>query len=246
MSYYGFTVTDKGRALIAKLVAGKQLMLSRIMVGSGQCPDDVKPREMLDLSEPVAAATSTVPTYDGASVQMIVEYRSDLNGGLDYGFWLREFGIYAFDPDEGEVMIYYGCLGDYPQWVSAASETGVDVRRFPVCIIIGDDSGLKIDYNCEAWMTAEEVEAYCTKLINRYKINLKPDVHVIATRTRDSEKTDYGLGGGGSWQGVLETDTYTGNAEVSIVSQDGTLFDAKNISINQKNAPNGTLIITEK
>lgn len=162
MSYYGFTVTDKGRALIAKLVAGKKLTLSRIMVGSGQCPDDIKPREMLDLSEPVAAATSTVPTYDGASVQMVVEYRSDLNGGLDHGFWLREFGIYAFDPDEGEVMIYYGCLGDYPQWVSAASETGVDVRRFPVCIIIGDDSGLQINYNCEAWMTAEDVEAYCT------------------------------------------------------------------------------------
>ena len=35
MSYYGFTVTDKGRALIAKLVAGKQLELSKIMVGSG-------------------------------------------------------------------------------------------------------------------------------------------------------------------------------------------------------------------
>lgn len=162
MSYYGFAVTDKGRALIAKLVAGKQLELSRIMVGSGQCPDDTEPRELLDLVEPVAAATSTVPNYDGASVQMIVEYRSDLNGGLEHGFWLREFGIYAYDPDEGEVLIYYGCLGDYPQWVSAASKTGVDVRRFPVCIVIGDDSGVNVDYNCEAWMTAEDVEEYCT------------------------------------------------------------------------------------
>lgn len=73
-----------------------------------------------------------------------------------------------------------------------------------------------------------------------------PMVRVIASRIRDSNKPDYGLGGGGSWQGVLETDTYTGNAEVSIVSEDGMLFDAKNMSINQKNAPNGTLIITEK
>lgn len=162
MSYYGFVVTDKGRNLIAKLVAGKQLELSRIMVGSGCCPDDTEPRTLTDLVSPVAEATSTVPTYDGASVRMIVEYRSDLNGGLDHGFWLNEFGVYAFDPDEGEVLIYYGCLGIYPQWVSAASKTGVDVRRFPVCIVIGDDSGVEVDYSCEAWMTAEDVEEYCT------------------------------------------------------------------------------------
>lgn len=161
MSYYGFAVTDKGRNLIAKLVAGKQLSLSRIMVGSGSCPDDTEPRALTDLVEPVAAATSTVPVYDGASVKMIVEYRSDLNGGLERGFWLREFGVYAFDPDDGEVLIYYGCLGDYPQWVSAASDTGVDVRRFPVTIVIGDDSGVAVDYSCEAWITAEDLKQYC-------------------------------------------------------------------------------------
>lgn len=161
MSYYGFTVTKKGRDLIAKLTAGKQLALSRIMVGEGVCPDDQDPKLLTDLVQPVASGTSTVPTYEEAAVKMIVEYRSDLNGGLDHGFWLSEFGVYAFDPDDGEVLIYYGCLGGYPQWVSAASATGVDVRRFPVCIIIGEDSGVTVDYNCEAWMTAEDVEEYC-------------------------------------------------------------------------------------
>ena len=92
MSYYGFVVTDSGRELIAKLVAGQQLPISKIMVGSGTIPDDVKPAAMTALVEPVAAGTSTAPVYDGASVRMIVEYRSDLNGGLDHGFWLRECG----------------------------------------------------------------------------------------------------------------------------------------------------------
>lgn len=160
MSYYGFTVTDRGRALIAKLVAGESLSLSRIMVGSGLCSDEKDPRALSDLIEPVAAATSTTPKYEGASVKMTVEYRSDLNGGLERGFWLNEFGIFAFDPDEGEVMIYYGSLGDYPQWVGAYSSEGIDVRRFPVCIVIGDDRGVKFDFNCEAWMTEEDVHTY--------------------------------------------------------------------------------------
>ena len=46
MSYYGFVVTDSGRELIAKLVAGQQLPISKIMVGSGTIPDDVKPATM--------------------------------------------------------------------------------------------------------------------------------------------------------------------------------------------------------
>lgn len=162
MSYYGFVVTDDGRELIAKLVAGQQLPISKILVGTGTVPDDVKPTAMTALAEPVAAGTSTVPVYEGASVRMIVEYRSDLNGGLDHGFWLREFGVFAYDPDKGEVLIYYGTLGNYPQYVSAASPTGVDVRRFPVCIVIGEGLGVTVDYKCEAWMTAEDVAEYCT------------------------------------------------------------------------------------
>ena len=83
--FYGFVVTKKGRDLIAKLVAGEKLQLSKIMVGSGGVPDLGNPREMEDLSEPVALATSTEPVYDENTVKMIVEYRSDLNGGLDHG-----------------------------------------------------------------------------------------------------------------------------------------------------------------
>lgn len=162
MSYYGFVVTDDGRELIAKLVAGQQLPISKIMVGSGTVPDDAQPTALKALVEPVAAGTSTTPVYEGASVRMIVEYRSDLNGGLDHGFWLREFGVFAYDPDKGEVLIYYGTLGDYPQYVSAASATGIDVRRFPVCIVIGEGLGVTVDYKCEAWMTAEDVAEYCT------------------------------------------------------------------------------------
>lgn len=164
MSDYGFTITDKGRFLIAKLATGVKLELTKTMVGSGR-PVDCAAREMTDLSEPVAEATSTVPTYVDDRVDMIVEYRSDLNGGLKRGFWLNEFGIYAVDPDVGEILLYYGCLGDYPQWVSAASKTGVDVRRFPVSIIIGYGADVDTNYCCEAWMTAEDVSKYCTDVM---------------------------------------------------------------------------------
>ena len=135
MSQYGCTIPRRGRALIAKILAEKMpLKISRIMMGQGVCPEDVFPGDLEDLVEPVAAGTSTEPTYDGDTVHMMVEYRSDLNGGLDRGFWIREFGVFAKDLDGSEVMLYYGTLGDYPQWVSAYSQQGLDTRRYPVDI----------------------------------------------------------------------------------------------------------------
>ena len=166
MSQYGCTIPRRGRELIAKILAAKMpLKISRIMMGQGVCPDEVFPGDLEDLVEPVAAGPSNEPTSDGDTVHMTVEYRSDLNGGLDHGFWIREFGVFAQDEDGSEVMLYYGVLGDYPQWVSAYSTTGLDVRRYPISITIGEGAEVIIDYSPEAFMTAEDVGAYCTSVM---------------------------------------------------------------------------------
>ena len=161
--FYGVTLTLAGRALIAKILAAKTpLILSRVMVGAGVPAEDASPTLIEDLIAPIAVGTSTVPAYDGDTVHMTIEYRSDMNGGLEKGFWLSEFGVFATDPDLGEILLYYGCLGEYPQWVSAHSATGVDTRRFPVSIVVGEEAEVIIDYSAEAFMTAEDVAEYCT------------------------------------------------------------------------------------
>lgn len=159
---YGFCITEKGYDLIAKLVAGKKLQISRVMVGSGGVEVGADPRQMTGLAEPVALATSTEPNYDGHAVTMTVQYRNNLNGGLDRDFDLREFGVFAYDPDLGEILLYYGCRGNAPIPVSAYNGKGVESYNFPVTILIGSDSGADVDYSCEAWMTSEDTEEYCT------------------------------------------------------------------------------------
>lgn len=183
---YGCTTTKRGRALIAKIMAAKMpLTLTRTMVGSGTCPEGLFPGELQDLVEPVAAATSNEPMYDGDTVHMTVEYRSDLNGGLDHGFWIREFGVFARDLDGEEVLLYYGTLGGYPQWVSAYSKNGVDTRRFPISITVGEGATVIIDYSPEAFMTAEDVHEYCT-------VVLLPQFLVEAQKLIDAHNADPG------------------------------------------------------
>lgn len=163
MRHYGCTLTQKGRALIVKLLAAKTpLVMTRVMVGAGTPKDEDNPAELEHLIEPIAAATATTPVYDGDTVHMTIEYRSDLNGGLERGFWLNEFCVYAEDPDEGEIMLYYGTLGEYPQWVGAYTANSVDVRRYPISIVVGEEATVVIDFSPEAFVTLEEVAEYCT------------------------------------------------------------------------------------
>lgn len=163
----GFTITKQGWHLLAKLLAGDKLELSKIMVGSGKVPEGVNPGEITELVRPVALATSTVPQVEDKQVSFIVEYRSDLNGGLAVGFWIGGFAIYARDPDTREnVMVYYGSLGDAKQYVSAYTQgMAPDVRRYQVSITVTAGVEVSLGYPAEAWMTAQDVAEYCTAAV---------------------------------------------------------------------------------
>lgn len=181
MPYYGCAITDEGRNLIAKVLVSDYIHISRIMVGQGVCPDDQDFSSVTDLFDPVAQATSNTPIIKDGILKMKIEYRSDLNGGLDYGFWLSEFGIFALDPDTGdEILFLYASLGDAPQYVKSGATPGIDVRRFPVSIVIGKDVGVIMDFNPELWLTEEDLLRIYTETLLpmiRDEIDRKIDEH---------------------------------------------------------------------
>ena len=151
--------------LLTGLLAGDTLTITRCMVGTGQVPAETQPTALTDLVAPIAQATSTQPLVHGQQVDFTIEYRNDLQGGLESGFYLREFGVFARAKDGADVMIYYGNLGDYPQWVQPYTQGAVEVRRFPVAIGVSNAPTVILEYNADAFMTAEDVSAYCTTVI---------------------------------------------------------------------------------
>lgn len=167
MSYYGGTITVAGRDLITTLIAGQTIELTRIVVGSGSMPEGVEPIDMTDLVAPVAEATSTTPTVENNVLSLVVEYRNDLNGGLEEGFWLREFGIYARTEESEEILLYYATLGDSPQPVSAFDGSRVDIRRYPVTIALALDANVEVSYNPGAFLTAEDAQELISAMISQ-------------------------------------------------------------------------------
>lgn len=158
MSYYGGTVTVAGRNLITSLMAGDTLEFTRVVVGSGSIPEGVEPIDMTALVAPVANGVSTVPVIKNGVVSMTVEYRNDLNGGLENGFWLREFGVFAKTEKTEEILLYYATLGDSPQPVNAYKDNRIDIRRYPISIALEIAAELQVTYNPGAFITAGEAQ----------------------------------------------------------------------------------------
>lgn len=177
---YGAAMTAKGLQLIAKIIASQaDLTLVRVMMGSGAPPEGTYIGDLEDLVEPVAAGTVSVPVYNGPTVEMTVEYRSDMNGGLQEGFIIREFGIFARDPDaeNEEVMILYGNLSKYPQYIAPYSNGCLDVRRYPVSITVAEGTAVILDGLPSVFVTYDDLQ----QLINEGVIGISQQEVTIPT-----------------------------------------------------------------
>ena len=156
----GFIIPAQGRNLIAKLqIPGTELSLTRIMVGSGSVADTASLENATSLITPVAQATSSIPTVENGQVSFTVEYSNSMNGGLAEGFWLNEFGIFAQDPDIGEVLLYYATLGSFPQYVQAYTAGNEDVRRFPVAVGLSTNASVILKFPALAFIDAGDLAA---------------------------------------------------------------------------------------
>lgn len=160
MDEYGFCITKAGLSLIAKLTSGSQLRVSKVMIGGGKVPESTNPRDLTDLVSPIANATSTDPVTKNTTTSFIIEYRNDMNGGLKENIYINEFGVFAIDPEDGEILLYYGTLGLYPEPV-VAYEPGdpIVTRRYPVSIGLSEDVEVILEYPAEAWVIPDDIEA---------------------------------------------------------------------------------------
>lgn len=163
---YGIVFTDAGLALLAGLGAGETLTITRCMVGTGAVSSVTAARVLTDLVQPVAQATSTKPTHSNGVCSLIVEYRNDLNGGLEKDIRITEFGIWGQIGSNAEIMLAYGCLEEYPRPVSAYAPGGaIEIQRFPVTIALSNEVEVILGYNALAFMTAEDTTQYCMTVV---------------------------------------------------------------------------------
>lgn len=134
----GTVLTNKGLALITKLVAAStELQISRVAVGTGRVPSGVDSQTMVDLNE--YKMDAQIESYgvspDQSDVAYIAAQVSSI--GVSAGFAVTEAGVFATDPDVGEILYAYLDLTEDPQYIYAETDAISKFAEITFNVLIG-------------------------------------------------------------------------------------------------------------
>lgn len=112
----GATLTNGGRNLLAKALKGARIKFTRGVAGDGFLPEGQEIPEMTEMIAPIqdmGIVDIEIPPLIGtAKISLLLT-----NKDVPRGFFVREVGLFAEEPDTGEEILYGYCnagdLADY-------------------------------------------------------------------------------------------------------------------------------------
>lgn len=149
-------ITDAGSLLIAKVMASKGgITFTRIVMGDGYMPGSQLPEHMTAVVSPKAVMdiTKCEVTGNGAAV---VGGRYD-NSEQSQDFEWRELGLYARDPDLGEILYSYGNTGNSAETIPAGGGATAIEKLIDVVTYVGNDVSVTAEFMPYVVPSADEV-----------------------------------------------------------------------------------------
>lgn len=140
-------VTTKGAALSARLLAGATLEITRVCAGSGETALDSPA-----LSHPCQTLATGTPRRSGTTVTLPVTLTAQ-QAETDYT--LREVGVYAQDPDEGEILYR---LYRLDQGITIAAGGQLTIR-FDLQETLGEAAAITVTGSGAGLLTQADLEA---------------------------------------------------------------------------------------
>ncbi|MCR4436151.1 MAG: phage tail protein [Clostridiales bacterium] len=134
-SFGGIIFTDRGRNLQAKAQAGATLVFTRIAVGDGELGSSAI-KDLTALKNQILSLNITkLKTLSGgkAVVGTVMS-----NQGLAAGFYWREVGVFAQDPDLGEILYCYGNSGSVAEYIPAGGGPDIVEKSIDIITIVGN------------------------------------------------------------------------------------------------------------
>lgn len=149
-------LTNKGRSLQAKAQAGAELRYTKFVIGDGQLGGQsisaltnvISPKKTID----VTRLKPTPPNQ--ATVGFVLS-----NQDVTTGFFFREIGLYAMDPDDGEVLYFYLNAGDTADYIPPTGTGDVINKNFDILVYVGQAQNVTLTVDTDlAYVTHKELE----------------------------------------------------------------------------------------
>lgn len=156
-------ITEKGLALVTKVQMGSTtLKFTKIATGAGSYGDeDVGNRtELKDKKQEFSLSSISVVDNDTVKLRAVIS-----NAGLETGYYIREIGLFAQDPDDGEILyslaVAYDGQWDYLPAESEVSPATINLDTFSS---VANASTVTIQGGTGAYASAEDLENLAEKL----------------------------------------------------------------------------------
>ncbi len=153
-NWNGLVMTDKGIALQSKVQAGEVLNITKMKLGSGTLPAETDIRKLTDLIKPEQnlGIGGREPNGDYCKISATIS-----NVGLEAGYYVRELGVFAEDPDDGEILYAYTTDGA-PDYLPAEGGSTVISQEFSVNIAVSDTDKINVEIDPGALATMGYVQ----------------------------------------------------------------------------------------
>lgn len=153
-------ITSAGLIVLAKGAAGQPIKYTRIVLGDGYLEEGQTPRSMTDVVSPKASIGITKLKVNKDGTVAVGGIFS--NDQTSDGFFYRELGLYAEDPDPdvGEVLYCYGNCGDLAEWVPPTGGATIVEKTIDIVTVIGTATNVTAYIPADAYATKEDYETY--------------------------------------------------------------------------------------
>lgn len=153
-------ITAAGLIVLAKGAAGEKINYTRIVLGDGYLEEGMTPRSLTDVVSPRASIDITKLKVNSDGTVAVGGVFS--NDQTSEGFYYRELGLYAEDPDPavGEVLYCYGNCGDLAEWIPPTGGATIVEKTIDIVTVIGTATNVTAYIPADAYATKQDYENY--------------------------------------------------------------------------------------
>ena len=164
MSNWGKPVlTKQGLKLQAKVDAGSRMQLTQCKIGSGTLSSGQNLEDLTALIAPVQTLPIASISYSENNSACVIAAVTD-NSNVTSGYYLREFGVYARDPDDGEIL-YAVAQDSNPDYIPPKGTSAVISQEIGVALSFSNAANVTAYVNTSATATISYVNTYVTNAV---------------------------------------------------------------------------------
>lgn len=203
MSNWGKPVlTKQGLKLQAKVDAGSRMQLTKCMLGSGTLSSGQSLENLTGLITPVQTLSIASISYSENNGACAITAVTD-NSNVSTGYYLREFGIFARDPNDGEIL-YAVAQDANPDYIPPSGTSAVVSQEIGVALSFSNAANVTAQVNTSAIATVTYVNNYVTSAVADLKdmtgaTAARPGVHGLVPAPAAGATRNRFLQADGTW-----------------------------------------------